>query len=396
MLRINGRTFYAIYLDSLDSEIVIWGERIDESNYLASKLLLLGVKADVVSPQDDPTSYFKTILEKEHARSTKHHIIILIQDEYHDAAATLIGLGFTPGRDFKWIKRYGYERIETEYVYDPVLGFNSSGSDECPGYYILGGDEDSGSSPKKIMILGGSSTDPGSFYIKSWTEFLHELLDANGFDVKLYNGAVTGYTGSQELIKLLRDFSALRPDCVITLSGINNNHLVNGYPFMTDYQVKLGSSVDPGRLPTVNTKRLASFSVPRTPAEGFDKYGYWLNQQKTAHYYCAQYGVPYFCFLQPNLMSKDEEKLLPEEREYLANRSFMGRPGLTPQGYREITVGFRRLVESNPDLEWLFDLSDIYDQTKRSVYLDGIHVNEEGNRILSFAIYSRLVDCNIF
>ena len=37
--------------------------------------------------------------------------------------------------------------------------------------------------------------------------------------------------------------------------------------------------------------------------------------------------------------------------------------------------------------EWLFDLSDIFDKEKESVYFDGIHVTEHGNYIIAESIY---------
>lgn len=386
MLRVNGRTFYAMFKDSSEKELFLFGPR-SRVDFLDAKLKMIGLEGcKRVSDDDDGISIpLSRLLEEAPPGGC---MIVLLHDDYFAAADLLEGMGYRPGWDFRWIKRYGMENLRTRYRFDPMLGFNTVGDEGTPGFFALG-DPDNRAA-KRIVILGGSSTDPGSYHFRSWPEYLKDLLDEVGAASVVFNGAVTGYTSAQEALKLMRDVMALRPDIVVSLSGINNNHLVNKHPFYIDYNMKLGSYFASHEAPTVNMSRLLPFEALDYQAEGFDKYEWWLDHERAMRYFCELKGVRFFCFLQPNLMSKREEAILPEEREYLLNRSFMGRQGLTPQGYRDITRGFCDLLEGLPCDGWLYDLTDIFDSEPRSVYEDGIHVDERGNQLTAEAVFDRI------
>lgn len=314
-------------------------------------------------------------------------LVIYLGDDIEYAYELLGRFGMEPARNIKWIKRYCVENLTKEYAFDPINGFEKVGNyPEFPGYVIYGNPYSEWAT--SICVMGGSSTDADWFFFKSWPEFLYEICIENNHNVIVMNGGVMGYAVQQELMKVLRDIPILKPDIVISFSGVNNNHLVNEYPFLLDFNLKVCSIIDRD-LPTVNLKRLKPFNGLKTKKDSFNRYEYWLNFEKTMHFYSSQYGANFYGILQPNLMSK--KVLLPEEEEYLANRSFMGRYGLTPKEYSNITRGFSEYVRKE-NQEWLVDMSHIFDEEDKSVYLDGIHVNERGNYVTAQNVYELIKD----
>lgn len=389
MLRINGRTFYAILKDSEEKDIALWGKR-ERTIAVCKKLGLLHVNVRWIiteHPADNPLG-IEEISQDALGERVKPNdaMIVLLQDDYDSAAQFLMERGFRAGWDFRWVKRYGMDNIQSRYMFDPMLGFNTIGSAGSPGFYAA---REPRAGDKRIVVMGGSSPDPGSMIHESWTNYLQDMLEAAGGGWIAYNGGVMGYSSGQVMVKLMRDAMALKPELVIDFTGNANIIPVNKFPFMVDYNLKLAKFFENHEAPTVNMKQLEPFVGMCFEAKDFDRYEYWLNHLKTMRYFCTLNGVPYFAFLTPNLLTKREEKLLPEEREYLLNRSFMGRNGLTPQAFRTIARGFGELLEKEPQ-DWLFDLTDIFDNEATTVYEDGLHFNERGNRLVAQAIFDSL------
>ena len=378
MIRINSRTIYAILKDAESRRIVIWGGLSKDAAFVKRTLAVSGVDAETVGDDELRTSALAGTA-----------MIVMLHDDYLAAADLLDSWGYTAGKDYRWIKRYGNENLRAIYRYDPMLGFNSLGDDSIPGFFRYGS---SSVKAKRIVVLGGSTADQDTFIGTSWPEMLPEVAAEGGADVRVYNGAVTGYTSAQELVKLLRDVPALKPHVVVLYSGINNVHLVPGQPFMTDYQIKLANTLDASGLPTVNLGRLEQFKGVEYDSSSFDKGVWWINHMETARTFCELIGAIPHVFLQPNLMTKPRERLLPEEREYLLNRSFMGRVGLTPDAYSRIAQELCHIVQSRQPSAWLHDLTHIFDSATETLYYDGIHVNDVGNRIIAQSVWASIRD----
>jgi lysophospholipase L1-like esterase len=96
------------------------------------------------------------------------------------------------------------------------------------------------SNPTMIVILGGSSVDSNLFH-GNWPYYLHRRLSEQKIPHIIHNGAVSGYSTNQELIKLIRDVSNLeKVDVVISYGGVNdvleNSDVLPNHPAIHPYQ----------------------------------------------------------------------------------------------------------------------------------------------------------------
>jgi hypothetical protein len=398
-MRINGRTLYAILKDAQKYRIIIYGNNQNNLKILENKLKLIDVNIDYFVSETnftgEPSSYFRNVYDLLY-ENPDEIMIVIIDDDYLRAHNILAGMGLRPGDDFKWIGRYGFENINTKYAFDPTFGCNHLGPDSrYPGFTIYGNIDDAGT--EKIVILGGSTSDPALYYFKGWSEFLFEKLKNCGINAVVLAGGVAGFNTSQELLKLLRDVIPVKPSVVISYSGINNVYLLKEHPFLNEYQLEICKFLDNYALEQKNAPQIINRAIHSKTTIGIsnhddiDKYKYWLNHEKLMKYACDLHGIDFLCFLQPNLLSMDREKIDGPEKEYLLNRTFMGTYGITPEMYSNTAVEFKNRISKDKNETWLFDLSAIFDNRLDGIYLDAIHVSEDGNKIIAEEIADRLI-----
>ena len=113
-----------------------------------------------------------------------------------------------------------FQRDLLAYEHDAklVVSIDYSSVGGIPGWMIHG---DEGSASTRIMILGGS-TSTELYYPESWVEKLYSLFVNDGIDVVIFNGANEGNGAPSELVRMARDIHAIRPDFVISMSGMND------------------------------------------------------------------------------------------------------------------------------------------------------------------------------
>ena len=87
-----------------------------------------------------------------------------------------------------------------------------------PGWMVHG---DEAEATVRIVVVGGS-TSTELYYPESWVEKLYKMFEADGVKAVVFNGANEGNGVTQEMSRLLRDIHALKPDFVISLSGVND------------------------------------------------------------------------------------------------------------------------------------------------------------------------------
>ena len=143
------------------------------------------------------------------------------------------------------VKQIWFDVLDPQlgHAYDPnVLARKLEDFESFTGFVVYGDRTDS--SAIRIFALGGSTTDPifslggpstGPGYEECWPKILQDLLNDVGIPAVVFNGGVAGYSSNQELLKLVRDVLPLKPDIVLSLSGINDLgfvHSVERHPMV--------------------------------------------------------------------------------------------------------------------------------------------------------------------
>lgn len=274
-------------------------------------------------------------------------------------------------------------------VFDYLLGY--SRSDDMEGFKVFG---DINGSGLKIVTLGGSTTDYSYSGVKCWPLFLHEILDENGIENTVINGGICGYSSCQERDKLIRDVLGLKPDIVLSFSGINdvNWTLVSQkFPYYSEY---FTNSIIK-KLCRKNNDEICEKLCMGLMREMTD-YDNWYHNERVMHGVAENFNIRFFGFLQPFMLEggytmSDFEKgwfdffLQYGLKEHNAMR-------LIYEGSRKFYEGARKLVNAS---DFLFDISDAFDEYS-GVYTDGVHCDESGNKIIAQTIFEKLTEAGVF
>jgi len=259
------------------------------------------------------------------------------------------------------------------YGFDWYLGNSFLAENEMPGFYVYG---DTMNARVKVALLGNSATDPVFYPQKSWAEMLWERCREN--QVVIYNGAITDYNSTNEMIKLLRDVLLLKPDIVISYSGIIDfREYVLGYPYLN--------------LNLMRTSRKWQNDTGKEVVHGIkdyrSAYERWLNNEKTMYAICQMNDISFWGILQPWIGSERKDAgeglqvwsdnywsvAFPQFDQFVSNA-------------REFKEKINGAVEK---YEWLHDFTDIFFEIDEAdIFYDSIHVNEFGNAIVAEKIGS--------
>ncbi|MGB0683424.1 MAG: SGNH/GDSL hydrolase family protein [Magnetovibrionaceae bacterium] len=276
-------------------------------------------------------------------------------------------------------------------LYDPLLGFAHNHQAEgptyirqIPGYEVMGAPDDQ--SPKKVMILGGSTS--SRLELCNWPLHLLRLLEAEADGPwQVANGAVGGFGAAQELIKLIRDLPALRPDMVLVLSGINDlgfQWSPPGHPFVHQFQETLARSVSQG------AEAFSGYTLG--PACETTPAAHWL---RMAGLMKAAAGSGVRVFLQPVLGAgayQPKGSDIDLATEQLAPRT-------NPDGSSYLAAVDAFYSEVRPRLgrdeySHIVDLTDLF-ADEQSIYRDCRHPNDRGNGLIARAIFDHLKSADL-
>lgn len=306
-------------------------------------------------------------------------LIFVCVFNHKEVTDILIELGLKQTYHFVYIHNSFSGHVTDKYYgFDWYLGNSFLIKEKFPGFYIHG---DINSGHKKIVLLGNSATDPLFYPQKSWPEMLWENCKKYQIDITIYNGAVTDYNSTNEVIKLFRDVLLLKPDIVVSYSGIIDfRQYVPNYPY-----INLNLMRTSQKWEEENKKEVIFGLEDKRSA-----YERWIDNEKIMHQLCEMQGIVFYGVLQPWIGSESKnacEKLqvwsdnywqvsFPQFDKFITNAS-------------EFKKRIKIDVEKN---NWLYDFTNIFMEIDDSdIYFDSIHVNEKGNEIVAKQIGALLM-----
>lgn len=245
-------------------------------------------------------------------------------------------------------------------LYDPMLGYTWKG--DLPGFMRFG---TPGDDVLRIVTLGGSTTDATLYNIKSYSEWLYEIMTDMGIKVEVLCGGIAGYTVSQELQKLYRDVLNLKPDLVISYSGINDSrdfYTTSEYPFTRFYQTNnLVKMINKNLLVNDLFGDIEINDICLGVGECDSKAMFWLKCERLMHAICEEFDISFIAFLQPYNKDCKESYMTNVVKHYFEKKE---------------------ILKSNNWNDWLHDFTELFDKDT-CVFIDNCHVYERGNKIIA-------------
>lgn len=238
---------------------------------------------------------------------------------------------------------------------DPLLGWSMVYDDKnLPGVKVIGTQE---KDDIRIVVLGGSTSTDGILRATSWVRLLYQKLVLLGQKVTIYDCAGAGEDVLQELLRLIRDGVHLKPQYVISMSGVNNRgHMIRG----VKNKANLKHTVEWYRILSPNALCVCGLPIRE------EAFSYWLRIQKIIKAVAELNGSKYFCYLQP--IKEAKEKLSIFEKSV----HFSGDADNEAESFRK----------KARDDDFYVNLLSLFDE-KEEMFTDICHYSEEANEILA-------------
>lgn len=257
----------------------------------------------------------------------------------YEIVRALTDMGFLFERhDFAAIQKCFYNRFFPlkilEYEHDSRLEYSLDYSPigGVPGWAVLG----KGSDGPRIMILGGS-TSTELYYPESWVSKLYKKIIAEGKQVCIFNGACEANGICQEFLRLTRDIEFLRPDIVISLSGVN------------DYGLR-------------SKDKFESF-------RGESDFSYWRRMESYMKTVAESSGARFISVLQPMNVCMEPDTL----RECLMFAA-------------ESRGSNSRFAADSRSDDFYINLLDLFHH-REGMFIDNCHYSDEANGIIADIVY---------
>ena len=298
-------------------------------------------------------------------------IFFIATFDYTESVQTLKELGFKETQHYVYIHNSFSGHITNKYYgYDWYLGNTFIEDKEFPGFFIHGNLHHA---QKKIVILGNSVTDPLFYPQKSWPEMFWEKCREHSENIVLFNGAITDYNSSNEVIKLFRDVLILEPDIVVSYSGcIDFREYVPDFPYINLNLMRTSQKWQD------DCKKEVIYGLP----DRRSAYDRWISNEKIMYQICRLHNICFYGVLQPWIGSECENpcEKLQVWRDNYWSVSF-------PQFAKLLSNAKEFKSRIKADIEqynWMFDFTGIFSEIEDSdIFFDSIHVNERGNQIIS-------------
>lgn len=184
-------------------------------------------------------------------------------------------------------------------------------------------------------------------------------------DIEVYVGSVQGYASSQELIKLIRDGILLRPNIVISYSGINDATgigVIDKHPMITrdvEYELeKVGISFGFGMENVLLPSKV------------------WLNNMKMMRGICEELGIKFVGILEPFPFYSNRRNKEKSLREAF----------FTSNEQRRIIAFYNSARKDIKTERNLFDYSELFAKSDIESY-DYIHYRTDGNEVIAKKVF---------
>lgn len=334
---------------------------------LKNVLLLCDVQVEKLVWERQDGLYISSVYDLYYLDSSQ--IFLVNADEnLSRSEKILLDMGYIPGKHFLSLESdcLGDTRGQNLYgCHDFYLGNTYIGNRNLPGFTVFGEPD----SEMKIVTLGGSTTDALFSPFKSWSELLYQNLKNKGYSIEIFCGGIAGYNSSNELIKMIRDVIILKPDLVISYSGINDMiEYSKGHPFLNDKTIYMGQLLE----------HISGDNVVTGLEDLRTAYEIWFDNERTMEKIAEIHGIKFIGILQPVIGSRLDLKN-KSFREILLNHNLRGsKVQKHAQLFRD-SIG--RDLKKNP---WLMDFSNLFDAYDfNKIFLDLCHINEYGNQIVA-------------
>jgi hypothetical protein len=238
-----------------------------------------------------------------------------------------------------------------------------------------------------ILTLGGSTTD-GLKYGHSWPEDLSKLFLANGVPGTIINGGTGGYSSNQELLKLLRDGLSLKPDIVISYSGVNDRGKYSElpYPMVHIYQKNVLENKHQNKsIIFPSTIELFSrFFGGALASDGGYTFGIesnltlweqYIRNMQIMNALSELYGIKFFGVLQPCAFCRSED---------------VWSGGKAEKYKKAIRVLYDDLMPRIKRYNFMSDATQLFAGEKDVYKSDGVHLLPRGDKLVAQYMFEKI------
>lgn len=280
-------------------------------------------------------------------------------DQLEDAGFSIGDMNFTAFKNYTLQKDYLRKIIKS--VPDPLTGFSLKN----PRFPLTGWAQygtDTGENTICIIVLGGSTSAEGVYRTKCWADRLYWKLLQTGIETVIYNGAHPGADITVELLRLLRDGYYLKPDIVISMSGINNT-----YHKGTENEFNGEASMELFRNAFADME--CSTGIPSDES----LYDFWLRNLNLMKMVSEQMGADFLGFLQPMNVAMDEMSL--EEKSWFVRE--------------RVLEGAGEFARRADDKQGYINLMRIFEH-RPGMYMDAVHYTDRACEEIALKVWDSL------
>jgi lysophospholipase L1-like esterase len=248
----------------------------------------------------------------------------------------------------------------------------------------------------KIIVLGGSTTDPKFKYC--WPKQLYDIFEEKGIKCEILNGGVAGYSSNQELLKVIRDCLPLKPGIIISMNGINDiatSHSLKGHPMVEPYQKKIferivkrlkkASPIFPNTVSLIKSLLIKEEKSIRGinygPVVRTTPWDQWRRNIMIIGTIAGKFDIKYLCFLQPVLGFGDYNPI-PAEVEMIKRKG--------EDYFKVVNLFYGKAKEYSKGLPNCVDITNVF-AGQVGMYKDPRHPNKEGYRVIAETVFFELM-----